>query len=408
LDRVLKLLDTPPVKVITGMRRVGKSTILRSVAAALRQKGVPNQNILTYNFESMSLASLTNAEALHTDVLRRAGEAKGRVYLLLDEVQEVADWEKAVASFKVDLDCDIVVTGSSATLLASELATRLAGRHIEIRVWPLSFSEFLTFQHGAVTKQADSPQAHDVSVAPDAPIWDYLRFGGMPGVHELPPDADAREAYLRDVFNSVLLRDVVARHGLRDIDLLSRLMAFVASNLGHTFSANSVARFMKSQGRRLGSETVYRYLRHLEDAFALHRVPRAEIKGKRLLETQERYFLEDHALRHTLLGYDPRELPGILENVVCTELMRRGYRVRVGQLPRGEIDFVADSGGATIYVQVAYLVADPAVEQREFAPLEAIRDNHPKMVVSMDAAPGYSRAGIRRLPLPQFLTEPEW
>ncbi|MDR3106996.1 MAG: AAA family ATPase [Bifidobacteriaceae bacterium] len=209
LARVLKVLDTPPVKVITGMRRVGKSTILRSVAATLEHNGVPSGNILSYNFESMSLAPLRSADALYQDVLRRAGQLNGRVYLLLDEIQEVAGWERAVASFKVDLDCDVVVTGSSATLLASELATRLAGRYIEIRIWPLSFREFLDF--GRAAEPAPGAGENDpASAAPGAPIWDYLRFGGLPGVFELPPDGEVREAHLRDVFNSVLLRDVVS------------------------------------------------------------------------------------------------------------------------------------------------------------------------------------------------------
>jgi predicted AAA+ superfamily ATPase len=416
LERLEKLLDTPPVKVVTGMRRVGKSTILRSVAAQLRARGVAGQNILTYNFESMALAPLASAEALYQDVRRRAGSTQGRVYLLLDEVQEVAGWERAVASFLVDLDCDVIVTGSSATLLASELATKLTGRYIEIRVWPLSFAEFLAFRAGDAgggdrrgDRHGDTQSQDDAaSAAPGAPIWDYLRFGGMPGLHEFPADAEACEAYLRDVFNSVLLSDVVARHSLRDIDLLNRLVAFAASNLGQTFSANSISRFLKSQGRALGSETVYRYLRHLSEAFAVHRVARAEVKGKRLLETQEKYFFEDHALRHALLGYDQRELPGVLENVVFSELARRGYTVRVGRLPAGEIDFMAEKAGQTLYVQVAYLLADPAVEQREFAPLAAVPDNYPKMVVSMDAGPPYTIAGIRRLPLPEFLLATDW
>jgi len=398
-DRIVAVLDTPVIKVLTGMRRCGKSTILRLLAQELAARGVPATNVVHLDFESLAIEDLTTYPALYRAVRDRAEATAGRIYILLDEIQRVAGWEKAVASFQVDFDCDIVITGSNASLLSSDLATHIAGRYLEFRVRPLSFREFLDFAQQSQSRE-------DLGVADQ--LTEYLRFGGMPGLTELPPDESVRYAYLTDVFATVVLKDVVARYGIRDVDLLERLVAFTLSNLGHTFSAKRVADFLKGQRRGLGVETVYRYLRALSEAFVLNRVRRFDIKGKRFLETQEKYFVEDHGFRHALLGYRADDIPGVLENVVFAELVRRGYSVHIGTVGAAEVDFVAELRDTRLYVQVAYLLADDAVRTREFGPLAAIRDNHRKLVVSLDPIPATNHDGIERLPLADFLLTDAW
>jgi predicted AAA+ superfamily ATPase len=312
------------------------------------------------------------------------------VYILLDEIQQVEQWERAVASFLVDFDCDVVITGSNASLLSSELATLLSGRYVEIRVSPLSFREFTTFIDQSSTMKDDS-------------LWSYLTVGGLPGVHAMPPEEGMQRAYLQDVLNSVILSDVVQRSNIRNIDLLNRLFLYVASNIGNTFSASTIAAFLKNQRRKVGAETVHNYLAALSGAFAVNKVSRYDLQGKKILETQEKYFLEDLGLRHAMLGFQPDAINGMLENIVYLELRRRGYDVMIGKMGTTEVDFVATKQNDRVYVQVSYQITSEKVRDREFSPLRALSDSYPKYVLTLDNMPEYNIDGVKRMNIEDFL-----
>ncbi|MDR0657223.1 MAG: ATP-binding protein, partial [Treponema sp.] len=296
--------------------------------------------------------------------------------------------------FRVDLDCDIYITGSNANLLDGELHTLLAGRFVEIPVYPLSFSEHLEFTR-AFKEDKDKDRM--------AQFVDYLQFGGLPGIHEMNIDTEAVFPYLYDVFNSVMLKDVIVRRRIRDVELLERVVRFIMDNMGNIFSAKTVSDFLKNQGRRLSTETVYNYLDALEEAYLIRKVNRYDIKGKRQLETQEKFFLEDHGIKHAVLGYRGNDIPGLLENVVFMELKRRAYTVHIGRLDKKEVDFIATRREEKLYIQVCYLLANSETADREFGPLLEIRDQYPKLVLSLDPVWQYSREGVLRMNVIDFL-----
>ena len=388
-------IDKPVVKVITGMRRSGKSVLLELTRGELISRGVDKNNIIFMNFESLRYEALKDYKALYAEVIRRAEMAEGRVYILLDEIQEVDAWEQVINSFRVDLDCDIYVTGSNAKLLSGELATLLAGRYVEIRVYPLDFHEFLDF---AAQNEDEAKLSRSEQFA------DFLRFGGLPGIHLMKWDEERLTQYLHDIYNSVLLKDVIARNKIRDTALLESIILYLMDNVGNTFSSKTISDFLKSQGRRLSTETVYNYLKALENAFLIHKAVRFDIKGKRLLETQEKYYLSDLGLRHAVMGYRDNDIAGILENTVYLELLRRGYTVRIGKQGVAEVDFVAERADERIYIQVCYVLT-PENTDREFAPLEEIHDNYEKVVISTDTLLRINRGGIKQKNIIDFLME---
>ncbi|MDR0442231.1 MAG: ATP-binding protein [Treponema sp.] len=392
IEKVRIFIDKPVVKVITGMRRSGKSVILKLLREELLQRNIPPERILYLNFESLETAYLQNADALHDFVLNitrqhfatKLPAQTGRFYIMLDEIQLIDRWERAIASFRVDLDCDIYITGSNSSLLSADAATLLAGRYVEIRIHPLSFAEHLVF-----TAAMDEDAGKDLN----RQFADYLRCGGLPGIHEMNINTDAVIPYLLDVYNSVLLKDVISRRKIRDTELLERTICFLMDNIGNIFSAKRISDFLKSQNRRLSTETIYNYLDALESSFLIRKVSRWDIKGKRILETHEKYFFEDFGIKNALLGYSKDSISGLLENVVFLELLRRGYDIYVGQGADCEIDFIARRRDETAYFQVTYLLASPETIEREFSPLLDIRDNFPKYVLSMDEF-DFSRQGI--------------
>lgn len=391
-QQLLDFIDKPLIKVITGMRRSGKSALLELLRGDLLRRGIHKDNIIYINFESLQFAELREYLALYHHVMALAKEQSGRVYLLLDEIQNVSGWEQAVNSFRVDLDCDIYLTGSNAKLLASELATLLAGRYVEIRLLPLSFAEYLEFAKSNVAEATLPVQKQ---------FQNYLRYGGLPGIHQMKWEDNTVTQYLTDIYNSVILKDVISRNSIRDTALLESIVHYIMDNIGNTFSAKTISDFMKSQGRSLSTETVYTYLRALEGAFIVHKVMRYNIKGKRLLETQEKYYLDDLGLRHAIMGYKANDIGGILENVVYLELLRRGYKVSIGKLDSREVDFIGEKQGEKLYVQVCYLLASPETVEREFGVLESINDNYPKLVLSMDEFE-MGRNGIRHMNVREF------
>ncbi len=394
INEIKKFMNKPIVKVITGMRRSGKSIILKLLSQELIENGVEKKNIIEINFESLMFSELTEFKKLYTYIMEKAQELQGKIYIFLDEIQEVEHWEKAINSLMVDLDCDIYITGSNANLLSSELATYIAGRYVEIKVYPLSFKEYIEFAKVENPSQTLSNEEY---------FEQYLKFGGLPAIHNFDYDKDTIYQYLEDIYNSVLLKDVIARNGIRDIELLERIVLYVLDNIRNTFSAKNISNFLKSQGRKLSRETVYNYLKALESAYIISRVQRYDIKGKSILETQEKFYLTDLGLRHTKLGYRANDIAGYLENIIYLELLRRKYTVNIGKLGAKGIDFIGTLRDEKLYIQVTYLLASPETIEREFSPLKSVQDNYPKYVLSMDNLENYNIDGIIREKIIDFL-----
>lgn len=397
LERIFGFIDKPIIKVITGVRRCGKSILLQMLKEELQSRGTAEEHILYLNFESLQNAEIQTYMDLYRLVSDWVTAYPGRIYILLDELQNVDGWEKAVNSFLVDFDCDVYVTGSNAKLLSGDFATHIAGRYVEIRIYPLTFREYLDF---AALDAAES------NLTIEQHFWNYLRYGGMPGIHMMNWNDALITQYLTDIYNSVMLRDVVQRNDIRKPAHLEKVMLFLLDNIGNTFSAKTIIDFVKSQGRTISNEAMYGFLKALEGAFIIYKSPRYDIKGKRYLETQEKYYTADLGIRNAVMGYRDNDIAGMLENVVFLELLARGYHVTIGKQGASEVDFVAQRRDERIYIQVAYLLADENVMKREFSPLEAIQDNYEKLVLTMDAAPDFNRSGIKKKYLPHFLLEP--
>ena len=379
----------------SGMRRSGKSVLLEMIKNELLSRGVAPENIVSINLESLRYEHLKEYHTLYNEIGKRVSQVQGRLYLLLDEIQETKEWERVVNSFRVDFDCDIYLTGSNAKLFSGELATLLSGRYVEIKVYPLGFREYLSFAEKNPEEAGYSPREHFAS---------YLRFGGLPGIHQMKWEADRLLIYLQDIYNSILLKDIVARYHVRDTALLEKIVVYLMDNIGNTFSAKTVSDFLKNQGRKLSTETVYNYLAALESACLVHRVSRYDIKGKKLLETQEKYYLSDLGLRHAVMGYREQDIAGMLENVVFLELLRRNYTVYIGKQQETEVDFVAERDGERLYIQVCYLLTEENMK-REFTPLAKIQDNFGKIVLSMNEMTGLGYEGIKHKNIVEFLLE---
>lgn len=394
LKEIRNFMNKPIIKVITGIRRSGKSMILKLISEELFEKGIPSQNIIYINFESLIFSEFTEFKKLYNYIIEKSKNISGKIYILLDEIQEVEHWEKAINSFMVDLDCDIYITGSNANLLSSELATYIAGRYIEIKIYPLSFKEYIDFA------KAENPQE---VLSNEEYFEQYLKFGGLPGIHNLNYDKNNIYQYLSDIYNSVLLKDVIAKNNIRDVELLEKIILYIFDNIGNTFSAKNVSDFLKSQGRKLSRETVYNYLKALENAYIISKIQRYDIKGKAILETMEKFYLTDLGFRHAKLGYRANDIGGYLENIVYLELLRKKYTVNIGKLQTKEIDFIGTFQNEKLYIQVTYLLASPETIEREFSPLKNIEDNYPKYVLSMDRIDEYNIDGIIRKKIIDFL-----
>jgi uncharacterized protein len=393
LNQLRDFIDKPLIKVITGIRRCGKSVILKLLKEELLNRQINEGRIIYLNFDSFEFSDIDKAEKLYAHVKERIKEKK-RYYILLDEVQEVDSWEKAVNSFFVDFDCDIYITGSNSRLLSSELATYLAGRYVEIHLYTLSFSEYLNFK----TSRTGNPEMNT-----KLEFNSFLRMGGFPVLHiaDYPPDTAYKVVY--DIYSSAILRDTIQRNNIRDVELLERVVKFVFDNVGNKFSAKNVADYFKSQQRKIDLNTVYNYLNALQGAFIIDRIPRYDLKGKEILKTFEKYFAGDQAIIYAVMGYKDRLISGVLENIVMLELKRRGYQVFTGKWDDREIDFVAEKHEAKVYVQVTYRMEGQSTIDREFAPLLEIRDNHPKYVVSMDELWSDNIQGIKHVHIADFL-----
>ena len=396
MKRIRPFIGTDLIKVMTGIRRCGKSVMLELIKEELLESGIRHDQFISINFENLNFSHLQTAKALHDEITKRAAEINGKAYLFLDEIQEVKDWEKCINSLRVSLDCDIYITGSNAKLLSSELSTYLGGRYVEFIIYPFSFAEFLELYH---------------SISPDTPFQEcfhkYLSFGGMPYLANIRYEDAPSKLYLNDLYNSVQLKDIVKRNKIRDIDLLERIIAYVIANIGTTFSATSLSKFLKSEKRTVAPETILNYIKYCCDAYLFYQVKREDLQGKQILSSNEKYYIADHGIREAVFGGNMRDINLVLENIVYLELLRREYKVTVGRTGDKEIDFVCEKQGEKLYVQVAYLLASDETVQREFGVYDRIRDNYPKYVVSLDEF-NMSRNGIKHLNIRDFLLEEKW
>ena len=396
MSRIRPFIGSELIKVMTGIRRCGKSVMLELIKQELVESGVSPSQFISINFEDMNYFHLQTAKALHDEITRRAAEIGGKVYLFFDEIQEVKDWEKCVNSFRVALDCDIYITGSNARLLSGELATYLGGRYVEFVIYPFSFAEFMELYR---------PVVSDESV--QKVFQKYLLFGGMPYLANLGYADEPSRQYLHDLFNSVQLKDIVKKNKIRDVDLLERIIAYVMANVGTTFSATSLAKFLRNEQRTVAPETILNYIKYCCDAYLFYRVKREDLQGKQILASNEKYYIADHGIREAVFGGNTKDINLILENVVFLEMLRRGYKVTVGRNGDKEIDFVCNKRGEKLYVQVSYLLAAEETIAREFGAYDNIRDNFPKYVVSLDEF-DMSRNGIKHRNIRDFLLMEEW
>lgn len=396
MSRIRPFIGSDLVKVMTGIRRSGKSVMLELIKQELIESGVSSQQFISINFEDLRYSYLQTARALHDEIIKRASEIKGKVYLFFDEIQEVKDWEKCINSLRVSLDADIYITGSNAKLLSGELATYLAGRYVEFVIYPFSFKEFMELYS---------------SIFPGERIQQYFQkyliFGGMPYLANLHYADAPSTQYLNDLFNSVQLKDIVKRNNIRDVDLLERIIAYVIANVGTTFSANSLSKFLKNEHRIVAPETILNYIKYCCEAYLFYQVKREDLQGKQILASNEKYYIADHGIREAVFGGNMRDINLILENIVYLELLRRGYKVTVGRNGDKEIDFVCDKRGEKLYVQVTYLLASEETVDREFGVYDNIRDNFPKYVVSLDEF-DMSRNGIKHRNIRDFLLAEDW
>lgn len=396
MKRIRPFMKTDLVKAIIGMHRCGKSVMLELIKQELMESGVNSSQFISINFEDMSYSHLQSAESLHEEIKKRVQSIEGKVYLFFDEIQEVKDWEKCINSLRVSLDCDIYITGSNAKLLSGELATYLGGRYVEFVIYPFSFKEFIELYQTIVPTES-------IQVC----FQKYLLSGGMPYLANIRYDTEASKQYLFDLFNSVQLKDIVKRNKIRDVDLLERIIAYVMANIGNTFSATSLSKFLKNEKCSVASETILNYLKYCCDSYLFYKVKREDLQGKQILATKEKYYIVDHGIRQAVFGGNMRDINLILENIVFMELLRRGYDVTVGKVNDKEIDFVCTKQGEKLYVQVAYLLASEETIAREFGVYDEICDNYPKYVVSMDEF-DMSRNGIKHRNIRDFLLMEEW
>ena len=392
LDELKKYRDVPLVKILAGIRRCGKSTILDMLREDLLANGVRPEQIIERRYTSLDLGDLPAAKDMYQDI-KADLNAAGRNYLLLDEVQEIDGWEKAINSLLELGNTDIYVTGSNSKLMSSEISTYLTGRYVMVPVFPLSFEEYLTFKAGSDLSQKEL-------------LNEYIRYGGFPIV--ALGTYDERTAYqiVEGIYHSVISNDIARRHSITNQELFNRVVRFIIENVGKNFSANSIVKFLKSEGRSLTVETIYNYLEWLEKAFVIYRCQRYDLQGKAVLKTQEKFYLADPALKYCMMGFNPKSIASMLENIVYFELRRRGYDVYVGKNETKEIDFVAVRRDERVYVQVCRELPDAS--DREIVNLLEIKDHYPKYVVTMDDLAGGNIDGVRIVHLVDFLLSPQY
>lgn len=396
VEKIMAYVDTPFVKILTGVRRCGKSTILKMIMERLKtQHNISEERIVSCRYDSMEYEDMT-AKQMYAQLKEQLSN-NGKTYLFLDEVQEIKGWEKVINSLASDFDVDLYITGSNSRMMSSEISTYLTGRYISFRIFTLSFGEYLMFKEKYAAISDSKTE-----------LVNYVRLGGFPATHLQAYSQDEIYTIVRDIYNSTIFSDIVKRNQVRKIDQLERVVKYTFNNVGNTFSAKSISDYLKSERRSLDNETVYSYLEKLEKAYLLHRCSRYDLQGKEILKTQEKFYLADVALRYSVLGYNADSVAASLENIVYLELCRRGYTVHIGKTDDGEIDFVATRQNEKIYVQVTQEIHSEKTEKREYNRLLEIHDNYPKYVLRTDEFAGGNYEGIKTMHIADFLLSTEY
>lgn len=392
IEAVQPFMDAPLVKILTGVRRCGKSTIFEMIRQELLERGIPEDHIIMKKYTEMDIPDTITAKQMYDELVSRVEDDK-RYYFLLDEIQEIKGWEKAVNSLLEGMNADIYVTGSNSKLMSSEISTYLTGRYISIPVFTLSFREYLEFKK-------ESTQSYDKL------LEEYIKFGGFPIIALGEYEQQSAYQIVDGIYHTVVSRDIVKKHRINKQDLFDRVVKYVIENMGKTFSASSISNFLKSENRKVSIESIYNYLRWLEQAFIIFPCERYDMQGKSVLKTQEKYYLADVSFRYALFGYNRKMLDGVMENIVYLELRRRGYDVYVGKNNTKEIDFIAIHKDEKIYVQVCVQI--PENSNREVGNLMEIRDHYPKYVVTLNEMDVGIENGIRIVHLRDFLLAKQW
>ena len=396
LNKIMPFVDTPFVKILTGVRRCGKSTILKMIQKKLKEEyHITDEQILSYRFDSMEYEDMTSKE-LYQELKTKILNTK-KTYLFLDEIQEINGWEKVVNTLASDYDVDIYITGSNSRMMSSEISTYLTGRYVTFYIYTLSFDEYLTFKKSYSTIYNIKQEFNQ-----------YVRLGGFPATHLQEYSQDEVYTIVRDIYNSTIFSDIVRRNQVKKIDQLERVVKYTFNNIGNTFSAKSISNYLKSEQRKIDNETVYSYLEKLQKAYILHRCSPYDLQGKSILKTQEKFYLADISLRYAVLGYTIDSVASSLENIVYLELKRRGYDVCIGKYKDKEIDFVATKQNEKIYVQVTQEIKSEKTQKREYEQLLEIKDNYPKYVVLTDDFAGGNYQGIKTMHITDFLLSKEY
>lgn len=396
LDKIMPFVDTPFVKILTGVRRCGKSTILKMIIKKLREeKHVDDEQILNYRFDSMEYGDMTTKE-LYLELKSKIIQSK-KTYLFLDEIQEIEGWEKVVNTLASDFDVDIYITESNSRMMSSEISTYLTGRYITFHIYTLSFEEYLMFKKSYMTLK-DLKQEFS----------QYVRLGGFPATHLQDYSQDEVYTIVKDIYNSTIFSDIVRRNQVKKIDQLERVVKYTFNNIGNTFSAKSISNYFKSEQRKIDNETVHSHLEKLQKAYILHKCSRYDLQGKNILKTQEKFYHADVSLRYSVLGYTVDSVASSLENIVYLELKRRGYDVYIGKIKDKEIDFVATKQNEKFYVQMTQEIKSEKTQKREYEQLLEIRDNYPKYVVMADDFAGGNYEGIKTMNIVDFLLSKEY
>ncbi len=394
MNKLASYKDTEFIKVITGIRRCGKSSLLKMFMNKLKEEN-SKTNVIYMNFESFEFDKIIDYKDMYNEIKKQI-KSEEKTYILLDEVQRVTNWEKCVNALSVDFDCDIYITGSNAYLLSSELSTYLSGRYIEIKMLPLSFKEFLKFANFKST------------VSIDEKFNQYMKYGGMPGIIKLSNDYNLFDDAIKGIYNTVFMKDVIEKNKLTDASLLEKVLKFLMSNTGSLISAKKIADFLTSQGTKVTHNTILNYLEMLENAYIIYKAPRYDIKGKELLKTLEKYYIVDMGIRNSILGFRNSDYGHIIENIVFFELLNRGYTVTIGKTDSLEVDFIATNSKEKKYYQVTLSLLEENVRNREFTPLKSINDNYEKTILTLDRVYNEtSEEGIKCRNIIDFILEKE-
>jgi len=398
LKQIDALMNTDFIKIIIGIRRCGKTFLLKSIIEELKNKGVNEENIIYISFESNKYKNIFTQEELDELILNLTNNISGKIYILFDEIQQVNGWEKSVNGYRVDLDCDIYITGSNSKLLSNELTTLLSGRYIKINLYPFSYKEVLKYKQEYYNIELNYENKRKI-------FHEYLLFGGMPGILGIPNN-DTKINALQDIYDSIIVHDILSRYTINDVDLFKRFSHYLMNSTGQTFSKTSITNYLKNENRKTTRNTISNFTIYLQESLFCKKVRRQDILGKKILKTEEKYYLADQGFHHALVDDNTKWIPRVLENIVYNELIRRGYSVKIGKIKNKEIDFVCQKYDKKIYVQVSYYLSTEKTGEREFSPLLDVPDKYDAYVISMDEF-DMSYNGIKHKNIIEFLLDDE-